>query len=93
MSLTAAQRAKTAAELQANLELAGLDRQQLAGLTGWTAQRVASTLELNRADPVDVWQLRDLLEQSVRDTGRTPVPFTVLNERARSAAQGWFGIR
>lgn len=92
MSLNRTQRAATSRELLANLELAGLDRPQLRQLTGWSAQRVTAALELNGADPADVWQLRDLLEQAVRDAGGSPVEFTVLTERARAAARGWFGI-
>lgn len=92
MSLNGEQRLTTVRELRANLDLAGLDQTQLQQLTGWSPQRVAATLDLDHADPVDAWQLRDLLEQATCDAGRTPATFTVLTESARAAARGWFGI-
>lgn len=92
MSLTSRERTQTARELRANLELSGLDREQLGRLTGWDDVHLDATLSLERADPADVWKLRDLLERAVRDAGRQPVPFTVLTESARAAARGWFGI-
>lgn len=63
MSLTPRQRRHTASELRANLRLAGLNEAQLAQKTGWTPERVAATLDVEGASPVDVWLLRDLLTQ------------------------------
>ena len=92
MSLTSTQRQQTAAELQANFELSGLSTGDLRQITGWTQSRVAASLTMAGADPADVWQLRDLLDSEVRSNGRTPVPFSVLTEQARSAARAWFDI-
>ncbi len=92
MSLTSRERKQTARELRANLELSGLGRKQLGRLLGWDDARLDATLSVERADPTDVWKLRDLLERTVGDAGRQPVPFTVLTESARAAARGWFGI-
>lgn len=91
MSLTAAQRRQTAAELQANFELSGLSTADLRQLTGWTQERVVASLTVTAADPADVWQLRDLLDIEVRSAGRTPLPFSVLTEEARGAAGVQFG--
>jgi hypothetical protein len=92
MSLTPAQRQQTAAELQANFELSALSTADLRALTGWTQERVVATLTITDADPADVWRVRDLLDAEVRAAGRTPLPFSVLTEQARSAAEVWFGI-
>lgn len=40
-----------------------------------------------------MWQLRDYLERTVRDTGNTPVPFTILTRRNRMKARLWFTLR
>jgi hypothetical protein len=92
MSLTAEQVRRTAAELAANLERAGLSAADLPRLTGWAPERVAAALALRGADPADVWRLRDVLVAAVRRAGRTPVPFTVLTEQARTAASRWFDL-
>lgn len=44
------------------------------------------------AGPAEVWQLRDYLDQAVRDAGGRPVPFTVLTDRARHLARVWFTL-
>lgn len=92
MSLNAGQRRATSTELRANLALAELSVADLAGQLGQSAQAVEQALEVAHTDPVLVWAVRDELETAVRANGRTPVPFTVLTEAARAAAQGWFGI-
>lgn len=92
MSLNSEQRERTARELRANLERSGLDEPGVLALTGWTSERLRATLAIDRADPVDVWRLRDVLERAVVDAGGEPVPFTVLTDSARAAARGWFGI-
>lgn len=92
MSLTPEQRRRTAAELQANFELSGLSTADLRQLTGWTQERVVASLRITDADAADVWHLRDLLDTEVRSAGRTPLPFSVLTEDARTAAQAWFRL-
>ncbi len=88
--LTPEQRRRTAAELAANLAAAGLDVQEVATELGLTAERVRSTLDVDGADPVDVWQLRDHLEHAAGDRA---VPYSVLTETAGTAARGWFPLR
>lgn len=92
VSLTESQREQTARELRANLALSGLDEESLERTTGWTAERVAATLDVRGAAPADVWRLRDVLERAVVAAGRTPVRFTVLTESSREAAREWYGI-
>ena len=42
---------------------------------------------------MDVWLLRDYVEQAVRDAGRRPVAYTVLTERSRLRARMWFRLQ
>jgi len=94
VSLNRAEVARTADELAANLERSGLTREALAAALGFTASRLDATLRVKRSsDPVDVWQLRDTLEQAVRVAGADPVPFTVLTEASRQSARQWFALR
>jgi len=91
VSLTDSQRRQTAKEMRANLSLSGLDEAQLGRETGWDSERLASTLKVDGAAPIDIWRLRDVLERAVIRTGKKPAPFTVLTESARSPAKAWFG--
>ena len=93
MSLTDQQRDRTAQKLAANLELAGLTIEQLCAVVSFTERQAQATLAVGRADPADVWLLRDVLERAALDAGRVPVPFTVLTEAARPAARRWFGVQ
>ncbi|MFE6888279.1 DUF2316 family protein [Streptomyces sp. NPDC057694] len=93
MSLNAEERHRTGKELRSNLALTGLTDQQIAADLEWTPGRLTNALDIEGADPVDVWQLRDYLAQTVRDAGRDPVPFTVLTDRSRVMARAWFGLR
>ncbi|MYT69204.1 MULTISPECIES: DUF2316 family protein [unclassified Streptomyces] len=93
MSLNAEERRRTAEELRHNLTLTALTDQQVAADLEWTPARLTTTLDIENADPVDVWQLRDYLAQAVRDTGHEPVPFTVLTDRSRTMARAWFALR
>jgi hypothetical protein len=91
--LTKAEQHRTSEELNGNLALSGLTTEEVAADLRFTAARLRSVLDVDDADPVDVWQLRDFLEQAVRDTGRQPVAFTVLTEQARVRAHQWFALR
>jgi hypothetical protein len=94
VSLNDAEQRRTSAELRQNLALTGLTTAEVASDLDFTAARLQSTLEVDYAsDPVDVWQLRDYLEQVVLDAGRVPVPFTVLTASSRGRARGWFRLR
>ncbi|WSI67626.1 DUF2316 family protein [Streptomyces sp. NBC_01336] len=56
--------------------------------------RLRQTLDVDPvSDPVDVWQLRDHLQQAVLDAGGTPVPYSVLSDRSRLRARPWFRLR
>ncbi|MDQ2745133.1 MAG: DUF2316 family protein [Chloroflexota bacterium] len=94
MTLNVNELAQTRTELLANLELTGLATSAVAADLHFTSDRLDSTLHCrDDCDPVDVWQLRDYLERTVRDTGQTPVPFTVLSARSRMLARMWFRLR
>ncbi|MGV1010668.1 MAG: DUF2316 family protein, partial [Dermatophilaceae bacterium] len=91
MSLTNEEMARTAAELDANRLRTGLRREEIAASLGFTLARLDATLGLD-GDPVDVWLLRDYLEQAVHDAGRAAVVFTVLTPAARHRARTWFRL-
>lgn len=86
--------AATRDELARNADLTGLTPAQIAADLGFTEKHLEQAMTLDRvSDPADVWQLRDYLEQAVRDGGGTPVHFTVLTEASRSPARNWFRLR
>lgn len=94
MSLNQEELRRTSAELRGNLELSGLTGAVVAADLGFTADQLEDLLALQESqDPVNVWLLRDYLEQAVRDTGREPQPFTVLTTRNRRMARMWFRLR
>ena len=88
--LTHAQTRATRDELLANLDLSGLDRESLGAAVGFDPERLDRTLQMRKADPSDVWLLRDFLDQVIRDRGRTPRPWTVLINH--DIARQWFTI-
>ena len=94
MSLNTEELARTRCELRANLALTALTTAQVAADLDWPASRLHTALHSTRpSDPVDVWQLRDYLDRAVRDSGRVPVPFTILTSRNRGMARMWFNLR
>ncbi|MER7911242.1 DUF2316 family protein [Streptomyces sp. NPDC096068] len=94
MSLNEEERKRTREELRANLRLSGADPEEIAAELGFTARRLDDTLDVTEASgPQDVWLLRDHLDDLVTARGGTPVPYTVLTERARLAASAWFPLR
>lgn len=92
MSLTEQQQSRTSSELEANLEVSGLDEEEVCRRLDWTLPRLEATRMVSGADPADVWRLRDALLRAVAEAGEDPVPFTVLTNEVRSKAAGWFGI-
>lgn len=83
MTLNAAERHRTGEEFARNLALSGLAPHDVAADLAFTPEWLRQTLDV---DPVDVWQLRDHLQQAVLDAGGTPVPYSVLNDRSRLKA-------
>ncbi|MFI7272695.1 DUF2316 family protein [Streptomyces sp. NPDC049879] len=93
MSLNDEERARTGAELRANLELSGASPLEVWTELGLGEDAFRAALDCGEASrPQDVWLLRDHLEERVRARGGTPVPYTVLTERMRAAAGVWFGV-
>jgi len=94
MTLNAEERIRTGDEPRANLRLSGATPEEVQADLDFTAARFESTLNCDDdAGPPDVWLLRDHLEQLVRDKGGSPVPYSVLTDRARLAARVWFRLR
>jgi hypothetical protein len=91
MSPDPEQRARTSAELRANVRLLDVPLDGLARQLGMSVAQLESTIALDaNSRPEDVWRLRDHVERAVRVTGQTPVPFSVLHDDVRPEAQRWF---
>lgn len=94
MSLNPEQLERNRRELQANRQLCPLDDQQLCAALGWTPEQLHANLSIGAgSEPGEIWRLRDFLEQVIRDTGGTPMPFTVLSDDKRAQSIVWFGAR
>ncbi len=84
---------QTSNELRTNLASSGLTEDQVATDLGFTAAGLQSVLAVDRADPADVWFLRDYLQQAMEKSGAQLTPYTVLTTRSRRQAAGWFPLR
>ena len=94
MSLIRTEVSRPGVELAANLERAGIPREQVAADLGFTARRLTETVRVGpAADPADVWLLRDYLDRTIRVQGRVPEPWVALDETARLRAAHWFALR
>ena len=94
MSLTPEQRHRTAAELRANLALAGVTEARARAGTDLDEHAWREAMHVSpRSRPEDVWLIRDRLLVLVHAAGRQAVPFTVLTEESRAAASVWFPLR
>ena len=94
VALTDAQQLRTKQELEVNLGRSGLTMPDLESRLGLTAERLDAAMHLRPgAHPVDVWLLRDYLEQEILAQGGEPAPFTVLTPQARQVAAGWYRLR
>lgn len=93
MSLNRTQQNITGQEMRANLVHSGLTETTLAEKLAWDRPRLDAVLNMEDADPVDVWQVRDELLTLISDRGLAPEPFTVLTDNAREEAEGWFEPR
>ncbi|WP_326733729.1 DUF2316 family protein [Streptomyces sp. NBC_01022] len=94
MTLNTVERHRTGEEFAQNVARSGLAPHDVAADLAFTSERLRQTLDVDPAsDPVDVWQLRDYLQQAVLDAGGTPVPYSVLNDRSRFKARLWFRLR
>ncbi|MEH0111330.1 DUF2316 family protein [Tersicoccus sp. MR15.9] len=93
MSLNAAQRALTRAELAENLARSGRTGEQVAAELGLGAEQLDAALRLDRsASPLDVWALRDHLTAAVPAAGAALLPWSVLTDDARAMATAWFPL-
>ncbi|WP_312980143.1 DUF2316 family protein [Corynebacterium sp.] len=93
MSLNDQQRRQTASEFAENLTRSGLSPEEVRERAALPLERFSAALEVTPdAHPVDVWWVRDTLEQMVRESGVDPVSHAVLTEEMRGAAAVWFGV-
>ncbi|WP_062520153.1 DUF2316 family protein [Demequina silvatica] len=94
MSLNRTEVARTGVELTANLERAGITREQVLEDLQFSERRLKETLRVGPAsDPADVWLLRDYLDRAIRERGDVPQAWTVLTDQARQRATHWFALR
>lgn len=91
MSINAAQRLQTSAELSALRASLPVSDDALAERLGWTADELHRNLDLEDADPRDAWRLRDFLVAVSQDKGTAVPEFSTLKEERRADAVGWFG--
>ncbi|MDQ4490200.1 DUF2316 family protein [Sinomonas sp. ASV486] len=93
MSLTSAQRRQTSTDLAENLRRSGIPRGTVETDLGWTRERFDATLAVGSdVSPVDVWALRDYLDAALREDPDEAARWTVLTDRARTAATAWFPL-
>jgi hypothetical protein len=91
VSLDAAERKRTSEELQANCRLSELSLEDVQAGTGFSPEQLETTIAVaQRANPADVWQLRDFLDSAVRRHGIEPMPYSYLTEEIRASAELWF---
>jgi len=78
MSLNPQEMANTRQELQANFELTGLSKQQIANDLHISELKLNRLFSLTQQSLNDPWILRNYLIERVQEAGKTPVPFTAL---------------
>ena len=93
MSLSPAEQERTRMELTRNLDQSGWTPERIATALGISLERVDMALAMTRARPADVWMVRDVLDEAVRQVGRSPEPYTHLSTGARASADAWFKLR
>ncbi len=78
MSLSIAQKEATKIELKENLQRSGLEIRQVAEALQTTEHYIEELLELNPKRYEDTWILRNYLFDAVQNSGKEPMPFSVL---------------
>lgn len=93
MSLSAAERRRTGAELTENYRRAGSPAVRIRDALGLDEAGLAAVLRMDAGvDPATVWRVRDHLDAAVRAAGGEPVPYSSLTEEMRASARRWFGL-
>ena len=92
MSLDAAERAATAADLHRNLGASGLTRADLVAWLGLSDGPLDAALTVDGADPTTVCYLRDAHDAALREHGGTP-RWSILTVEARTKAHRWVPLR
>ena len=91
--LTPTERERTRVELVRELAVSGWSAARVATALDMPEARVLAALAVTDALPGDVWAVRDLLAAVIGGEGGVPGTYTHLGEGARSAADGWFSLR
>lgn len=88
--LTPTETANTACELQENYRHLGYDKERVLADTQLTEQALEAALHVNKANPGDVWMLRDYLEDMLLKEGKAVYPWSRL---ADHSANRWFSYK
>jgi len=78
MSLTLTQRNNTKKELQQNLALTGLSKEQVASDLNISVTKLDEILNLQVNSINNPWIVRNYLLKKVKEAGNVPIPFTAL---------------
>ena len=79
MSLNPQQRANTKHELQANFELTGLTKKEVASDLHISLFKLNHLFDLTQQSLSDPWILRNYLLEKVEAAGEQPIPFSALD--------------
>lgn len=91
MSINAAQRRQTSAELLALRDSLPVTDEALSDRLDLSVLELRKLLRGSTFDPIGVWRVRDFLV-AVAESKDVPVPaFSVLKDSRRADAVGWFG--
>ncbi len=91
MSINAAQRRQTSAELNALRASLPVTDEALADRLDWTMDEFRQSLDMDVADPRDAWRLRDFLVAVAHEQGIAVPEFSTLKDNRRLDAVDWFG--
>ncbi len=79
MSLTASQKITVSNELKENYAKYDFDEQKVLADLKFTKEQLENTFKVNDlSQPVDVWKLKDYIDEKLEDNGITPIPSSVM---------------
>ncbi len=79
MSLNILERKQTSAELYENYRISGLTREIIQADLHFSETQLENTFAVGSIEnPVDVWKLRDYMEETILEQGKKPYPYSKL---------------
>ncbi|WP_194785109.1 DUF2316 family protein [Actinomyces haliotis] len=91
MSINAAQRCRTSAELLALRDSLPVTDEALAARLGVSVADLQELLRVDTFDPAGVWRVRDFLVAVAASKGIDVPEFSVIKDSRCTDAVGWFG--